>query len=53
MHMAFVAKTSACLESALRAYHGKACVIAQADADMDTLFEVIVKYGAILMGVQP
>lgn len=52
VHMAFVVETPGCLTAALRAYQGKACVLAQAEADMDALFEIIVKYGAVLMGIQ-
>lgn len=48
--LVFVAKSPETLELALRAFQGKACVLADDTADLDALSVHIIKYGAALLG---
>lgn len=51
--LAFVSKDAGDLEAALRVFHGKACVMAENGTDLDALAGPVLKYGAIIMGLQP
>ena len=48
--LVFIVNDPLCLEVMLRAYNGKSCIMTQDGSDIDALFEVIMKYGAIIMG---
>lgn len=48
--LVFVAKTPDSLDKILQEYQGKACVLADDSADLESLSVPIMKYGAILMG---
>lgn len=50
--LVFVGRDADDLEAALRVFHGKACVMAEDGADLDALAGPIMKYGAIMMGLQ-
>lgn len=50
--LVFVGSSAPCLETALRHYHGKACFLADDEADLDTLSDSIIKYGAMILGCQ-